>query len=652
MSVLLKNWRMMVFAVLAFLFSVIVISGSNANQFQVRFPAENSDFSGISFAGRELSADGEAFSFSYAGWDVEQLGLRFFGEGGAEKHLSVKIVDSGNNVYSHDFLWGDLITDEEGITWIPIGAPVHAGMLFLYLSTDSEEPISVCVYTQEGMYGEDGNPIVNLQAQVNAAPYPKRNAYLFSLLSILLITSLFLFVKEKGISYERLFLCFYLLLGVLAFCIFPPFAEPDSGNHYRRAFSVSEGSFFPELDENHEIADYFAWPETWGTDDAVSVSRYEAKNRMDFRIYEKSAKQYLSYKNIALYSPVSHAVPAVAMRLARFFTDKLMAMVLAARILNFLAVGFLLFLAVRITPFGKKYIFWVILMPFMMKLYTSISPDAMTAALVLLLTAMVFRLRYDGEAIVNRKWLSALYAVSFLLGQFKIVYIVFCLFLFLIPPEKFGNRKRYFFHVFGIGAITLLPALGWFAISSHILREGYAIKSAVNSAILLNPFRFLPILARTFVQKGHEYIQEFFGYTLGIHEGVNETIFYINIAYILFLVGKHAAQRQDNHFKPGICPRTDRPLKIWFCLCMGLVIFLIFGAEYVQWTEPAAIIIDGVRGRYFFPLLFPALSLLCGISGKKGAGETVAKEEALELFHLSLLAVCFFSWLFMGYYFF
>lgn len=39
-------------------------------------------------------------------------------------------------------------------------------------------------------------------------------------------------------------------------------AMPDKGNHYRRAYSISEGILVPETDENNQVSGLFAWPDT------------------------------------------------------------------------------------------------------------------------------------------------------------------------------------------------------------------------------------------------------------------------------------------------------------------------------------------------------------------------------------------------------
>ena len=643
-----ENVRYISIAFVTIVFSILTISNSLGSELKYSFPSEDTDYSNISWSEVPIDDNGQEFSITYKAWNIGKIGIRLSYENSGEFALQIK--DSTGREYSKKYNLEELTTDDDGVTWIKIGRHVAAGNLKIALKNISVDELKVIGYSQEGVPYENGNTALSLSMQVNAASFPKTKAYIFSGAWILIFLTGIIILKNKSVSFEKLFVILYITMGILAFMVYTPFAEPDSGNHYRRAYAISEGKIFPKLDDENAIGGNFAWPSTWGTNETVSVSWYEARNRMNFDVTEPSNTQYLTYTNIALYSPVCHAVPALAMSITRLFTHSIIIIEMVAKIANFIVIGILLFLGIKATPFGKEYFLWIIVHPFMMKQYTSISPDIMTAALVYLLTAIVLRLRYDPEAYAKKGYLAAIYIIPFLLGQFKIVYVAFCLLLFLIPVDKFENKKSYFYHATAIGLITIVPALAWFKVSSHILSLGYSSINSTNKVIAMNLGQYIPILLNTLRISGFDYMMQFFGCSLVFKDNTNETLVLIFIMLVAAYISKNVHRSRHNKSEIAIKVKNDVALKIVITAALIITTILIFTAEFVQWTAPGASNIDGVSGRYFFPFIFPALILLTGMSGtKKIDGEAVKESSYNTLFSLIPITLCFIAQLYIVY---
>ena len=647
-NVLKENVSYIVISIIVLIFSFLTIKGSVGGSLEYSFPAEGVDYSTISWGEVPIDRNGQEFSVDYKAWDIGQLGFRISYEGDGEFELLIK--DSKGGEYECTFDTSGLEADDEDVTWIDVDRHVSAGNLKLVFKNKSVNGLKLIGYSQEGVLDDSGNAALGLNMQVRAASFPKVKAYLFSTVWILIVLAGFVVLKKRSISYERLFLALYIVMGMLAFMVFTPFAEPDSGNHYRRAYAISEGDVFPELDENNAIGRPFAWPSTWGTGDGVSVSRYEARNRMGFDVKDAANMQYITYTNIALYSPVCHTVPALFMAITRLFTHSIIVIEMVAKIANFIAIGAILYLGIKISPFGKEYFLWMAVHPFMMKQYTSISPDLMTAALVYLLTALVLRLRYDEKAYAKKGYLVALYIIPFLLGQFKIVYVAFCLLLFLIPMDKFESKKSYFTHATAIGLLTVVPALVWFKISSHILSLGYSDINATNRVIAMNPVKYIPILLNTFRTKGYDYIMQFFGSALVFKDGTNDAVVLIFIMLVAAYVSRNIYTNRHNEAEIAVKVRNDAALKVFIAVAVAITTVLIFTAEYVQWTDPGASSVNGVHGRYFFPFIFPLLILLTGASGTTEIdGEVLEESSRKSLFSLVSVTLCFVAQLYIVY---
>lgn len=642
-----------VIALITVICSLMSVSDSESYSLHYSYPDENADYSTISWAEVPIDEEGHNFAFQYQAWDIGQIGIRLFFENEDVDNngvITLNLLDSSGEDQCCEYNIGNLITDPDGITWFNVDKHVAAGNLILTIKNTGSNGLKVIGYSQEGILDNDGNTAFCPSMKISAASFPKSKVCLYAIAWTAVFLMLFLILKNRNISYERLFILLYLSLGVMAFSVYPAFAEPDSGNHYRRAFSVSEGVLFPELDEGNTIGGNFAWPSTWKRGDNAGISWYETRNRIGFDVTDPDNTMYLTYTNIALYSPVSHMIPAAGMLITRFFTNSIILIEMAARLFNFIAIGILLYLAIRITPFGKKYILWIITNPFMMKLYMSISPDIMTAALVYLLTAVVLRLRYDPEAYARKGYLAALYLVPFFLGQFKIVYIAFCLLLFMIPMVKFSSRRNYFIHATGVAAVTIVPALVWLKMSTHILSLGYAEIHSVNSEIVMDFGRYIPILINTIIKKGVDYIQQFFGSTLIFKDVANGTLVILFMLYVAAIVGINMQRKKNNSADIAEKVRSDTFQKLIISSGILVTMILIFTAEYIQWTEAGVSTIEGVNGRYFFPFVFPALILLTGMSDEEQIDRrTVTFSEYRELYILISITLCFAVQLFVVY---
>ena len=626
-----KNKNILLIAVFTLLFSMTYISFTNTNKLTYDNPDTNENVSKISYASQSLAEDSAESTVKYAAWDLEKLGLRLYlDDNPGEGEITVTISDSNGTVGTQSCSYDQVVSND--LTWFTFQKSVAAGDLNVTVKATGDSAVGVSVYT-DGNDTEDTQPY--LETHFTVVQYPKKDLYLISIAMILLTTVLFLIAKKQQWDYAHMFILCWVVIGGLYYLTLPVLAEPDAGNHFRRIYAILQGNVLPTVDGQGDIGAFFSWPDNWSQTDSIQISLYQQIHNWTFQIKDDAAT-YISYKNMALYSPLCYLPQIAGMLLGKLITKQLVAVICMARIINYICTGIVLYIALRLAPFGKKYLLWISLLPMVMELCVGIAPDSMVLALISLLTAAVMRLRYT-ETKASKKYILGFAVISLMLSQYKIVYVVFCFLLFLIPKEKFVNRKKYWITVVGIGSITVIPALIWLYISTHILQSGYA-DAASNAAIFQHPLKFTVILCKTIMEKGGDYIQQAMGSNMGAMSfGTNTLIMLMLFALLFFSVGW---EKRRNEEREALC--RD---KKWKYTLAGLILFtsfLIFAAEYVQWTAAGSSVIDGVQGRYFLPMLFPLLILL----GGKGIDEV---PDYNRLYAFAAIDLCFLMQLMMHY---
>lgn len=404
-----------------------------------------------------------------------------------------------------------------------------------------------------------------------------------------------------------MFLICYLVFGCFYFAAVPLFKAPDEPSHMMRAYEVSMGYLLSDMDAGgnggRELS-YNLNPEAVGIDRAT-VTQFDVWERYgEERLSDQ--KQFLIYWNTALYAPVSYLPQALGMLLMRLFTDRIVLIACAGRLAGYLSVGLLGFFAVKYAPMGKRAMLLFLLLPMNMQEAVSLAPDAMVTALTCALLSFVLYMRYTKTEAMGKRHYVMLYLLCVLLGLYKIVYLPFCLFPFLIPKERFGGKRQYLTHALILGALVLTVSLGWLGIAGNYLSETWgADGDAQVRFILTQPLRYLEIMWDTWQLEGRNYLYNIVGRDFGwlsitVSEGLVRAYALICLAALL-LDPKEAA-----------LPECYRAVRLTALAVVCSVILLTFTSIYVQWNVPQAETVLGIQGRYFIPLLFPIWLTLHG----------------------------------------
>ena len=261
----------------------------------------------------------------------------------------------------------------------------------------------------------------------------------------------------------------------------------------------------------------------------------------------------------------------------------------------------LIFLAIKIIPFYKLPLAVIALMPMSLSVGSAYSSDVMVFGLNFLWTAIILKIVF-GKENTNIKMLSCiLILLAFFIALTK-SYILLIPLCFLITPKKFNSAKVYTATMF---AIILSAAAGlvlWHGLISDIpvnMNEGIADPNSQIRFILLHPLSYAIILLKTLIIKLPRLIITMVG-VLGWQDTPLDFCTYILYPVILYI----------SMFYNNIEFELNKFQKIVVILTLISGIIITFTSLYIMWSPVENGVILGLNGKYFIPLLIPALLLL------------------------------------------
>ena len=419
---------------------------------------------------------------------------------------------------------------------------------------------------------------------------------------------LFWLIQIKGWrQIHRLFLVCYLVMGIFQLFSVPMFTTPDEENHFLRAYQIAEGQLISQQNQDDSAqgvsgagGELPAALKFGGGRYMADLKLYDLKQMAQYEIDENDT-MFIKFGNTALYAPGTYLPQAVGIKIADLFTDRVLVLAYAGRICNWLLNGLLTALAIRWLPAGKNLAFLLAMLPMSLQQFNSLSPDAFVFSLAMTLTAFVLHMRFTRKEPMKVRHYVLMYAMVFILCQCKVVYAPLCLLLFLIPRERFGGTKKYVLNIFGAGGLGLATCGSWLLISSRFLSEFQpGVDSAAQvSYILRSPVNFLGAILKTFDTTGGGLLKSILGEKLGwltITTSFTLLVVFAILILIYVFLDNDIAKINFTPFTRAVLLGTT-----------ALITLAICASLYVQWTEYHSEVIRGIQGRYFLPLLLPAL---------------------------------------------
>lgn len=427
--------------------------------------------------------------------------------------------------------------------------------------------------------------------------------------SLLILILLLLDPKE-----EKMFTCMILVFGLVFACIMSPGAIPDENSHYETSLQVSN-LIMHGYEKNNEIDKAYVNYDSFGSFINVSYSYNRFMRDMNKPLklkgeaYQIVKREKYIFKD---YYVVQYIPQAIGITLARLFGVNMLRTYYAGRVFNLLFYALCMYIAIKNTPAHKRLFGILSMLPIFIQQAASMSYDCFIFGLTFISISFFMKWKFGSEQVSNKD-IAIVFFVNLALAPAKIVYGFFALLFWLVPAEKFGNKKRKTISLLIITCPTIFIILQniWFRIqpfvedfldqfkvyAETILREdsGYEHNGGYTYSttfILQHPIQTISIIFRTV----RFWLSTWFYQSLGkALAGVTLILPMTYVRIILIFIGL-VALRKENY-------TMTWPVRGAFSLvCLGVAFFIILGMLY-GWTLTTDTMIQGIQGRYFCPLL-------------------------------------------------
>lgn len=436
--------------------------------------------------------------------------------------------------------------------------------------------------------------------------------------------------KADKLPLCRSFAASALLLGIGYMYVFQGLSAPDEISHYISAYKLSSQWLGAEAtaEDGHVIVreqDYFLGDlndEAGKTGAARILGEDLGEN--DFRIIKNWNRLY-PFKNsevmrISLYPPVNttplvYIPQAFGITLARLLGFNSIAMLNFGKFFNLLIYIIIMSYAISLMPFAEKVLYGAALLPMSLHLAASMSYDAMLLSVTACFFAKILNLAVYNQAPAKKiefKDIAFLAVLTAVFAPCKIIYSPLILAYFIIPAKNFKNKKYC-----AAGFIILSAALiiSMMLINSVVIKNyaeakastvGWNAEAGFTFAELLHrPFFTLSMLYKTVLLQLDYYHFTMIGAYLG---NINKVLNIPYLAVILFTLGLLILAL------PELEKKESFKLSIGKRLLLLFIIMVVSGGAllsmFIAWTPRSAMVISGVQGRYFLPVLVPALLLI------------------------------------------
>lgn len=445
------------------------------------------------------------------------------------------------------------------------------------------------------------------------------------------------FVKKK---LSILTLIATLGLGSISMLLFPPGSVPDETYHYFNSYHYanvilgihddSSSSLTMRLCDANFVRDKFSsyYMSDSGLGLGVDAKGMDYLRKHIFQQEDTRTITTLHNDNQVAFTNAggvlqSRIATTAGILIGRALSLNSLLTFYLGRILNLILFSFLVFLALRIIPYGSKIIAAISLLPMSINLAASYSYDSAIMGLAFLLIALLLRAISMQQQIRAREVISIL-LVSFLLAPLKLVYAPLVIIGLFIPRKRF--ESIYWESLFKVSLILIclisilicqIPNLEGFldagnSATAAATQTGLAGTGASSPTVLflfMHPLRTLMVFAKTVYKTGGWLIDTTIGSSLGWFQPSIAAPWFIAPAYIVLLFA--ASQRFSARSKE-IRPRRKVLFGIVFLICAALL-FSIFYLTTITDTSSSATLILGMQGRYFIPIL-PLLLLLLRVN--------------------------------------
>ncbi len=449
------------------------------------------------------------------------------------------------------------------------------------------------------------------------------------IVSFTIIAVLELFVKPK---YEILFMVIALVFG-LTFCvIMTPMSPPDETTHYEYSFQVSSilmGDKENHLVFNEEYQNYGSW----GGHRNVSAAYVRLLNKINKPLSLRDTEVTMLFDIEENYK-FAFLPQALGITLGRLLNWNMLRTFYLGRLFNLAFYVLCVFIAIKKTPIHKVLFGIIATTPIFMQQAGSYSYDAFVNGMSLITIAYTLKWMFEKDK-VKIVDLIIVFIVDLWLAPCKAVYSCLSFLFWLVPANRFGGKLKKFLIVLVLTApgIYQMVALVWpFAIKmvgdiKDMLAQakemtgvaiarirGFMSPNLEGSEIpsfgdlIRNPKEAIMLFYRTIRYN----IKNWFYDSVGRSLSGETLVLPITMVHILLGIIVMAAFRREDYVESPFL----KAMMVFVCIVLGFGFML---GMLLAWTEDnrdmmleseLGLMVNGVQGRYFSPLLPYFFSIL------------------------------------------
>jgi uncharacterized membrane protein len=405
-----------------------------------------------------------------------------------------------------------------------------------------------------------------------------------------------------------------LIFGSALVFLTPPFQVTDEFWHFFRAYQVSLGQFVAQTQDNTQggilpvsllklssrFADLPFHP-------ANKTSREKILDAGQI-LLDPDQKIFCKFPSSANYSPLVYAPQAIAIAIGRSLGLKPLGLLYIGREAALMAWTVAGCFTLWLAPALRRAILLLLLMPMSLASAASLSADAMTNAICLLFTALVWHCSVpDSQSAheIDAMKKLAIFAISIGVTLCKFAYAPLILLVLLIPPSRLGGKERYTKFIVALIAVNLLASAAWLwqsAGTNLVLRPDRPDVNAAGQLAFLrsHPLAFFPALAGSVAGDGPFILHSFIGYMGWLDNPASPVIVAL---YWLALIAACWPVAGD--------PPAPANWRLWIVAAsLGASIIIFAFLNYLVWTPVGSSRLEGLQGRYFIPLGMALLILI------------------------------------------
>ena len=394
---------------------------------------------------------------------------------------------------------------------------------------------------------------------------------------------------------ELLFVLFLLIFGIPMIVLIPPGAGYDEEDHLVRVWELARFSFIPgqlppqEMQYPIVFRD-FAYRQQ-GSTGILAEKFWQMYGRASLYDYG-AARREIDTKSV--YSPALLLPQAIAMRLfARVPSLPALLLFYASRFAGLLSYLVLVWLAIRLIPFGKWILLVLAISPMALFQGATLTPDAISNGIGFLFIAGSLRLSEQNE--FGWREIGSLSVLVFLLFLAKLNLIPLILLPYLIiPPARFTHTRAYI-SLLGITLILfMIEVVGWNLVAaarSNPLMANDANPIAQLDYIVSYPLTFLFTVLKDLVVNGWTYLLGWingYGYYYWTPPLMVSLIFILGLVSSIWFESTRGQVRR-NH-------------RVAFVLVFLAGYLATLASVYLTFTPAGSDQVFGMQGRYFVPL--------------------------------------------------